>query len=136
LDLLAVEVVARNNSNTKGVYFPFADSADNLQGMVTRSNFKRASRTDQATLRSLQPYTGGNHLLRSLHDLDIQDKHHSLVPNVSAVTTPRIGVKLDPNGEPIGFAEGNVELELADPTEAPTVKFVFPPDSAFPGSRC
>ncbi len=33
----------------------------------------------------------------------------------------------------IGFAAGNVELELVDPTEAPTVKFVFPQDSAIPG---
>jgi hypothetical protein len=81
----------------------------------------------------LAAYSGSNHLLRSLHDLDIQDKHHSLVPNETAITAPRIGVKLDANGGPIGFADGNVELELVDPTEAPTVKFVFPQDSAFPG---
>ncbi|GIB53199.1 hypothetical protein VCSRO187_3498 [Vibrio cholerae] len=31
-------------------------------------------------LLELQPYTGGNKLLRSLHDLDITDKHKSLVP--------------------------------------------------------
>ena len=132
LDLLAVEVVRRNGGNTKSVYFPFADSADNLESMITRRNFHRASPADQALLRSLQPYTGGNQLLRSLHDLDIQDKHQSLIPHASVVTSPNVSVKMDATGNPVGFSEGRLELEV-DPHEAPKVKFTFPEDSVFAG---
>jgi hypothetical protein len=30
-------------------------------------------------LKSLQPYKGGNKLLRTIHDMDIADKHQSLI---------------------------------------------------------
>lgn len=134
LDLLAVEIVSRNGGNTKNVYFPFADSAANLDEMIKRRNCQRASDEAQAILRELQPYTGGNYLLRSLHDLDIQDKHHSLIPQASLVTTPRVSVKTDAAGNPVGFGEGKLELEV-DPNEAPTVKFTFPEDSVFAGAE-
>jgi len=134
LDLLAVEVVGRNGGNTKGVYFPFAGSAEDLDIMIVRRNFDRASTADQDLVRSLRPYTGGNYLLRSLHDLDIQDKHHSVIPHTSLVTTPKISVKLDSAGNPIGFREGRPELEV-DTSEPPNVKFTFPPDSAFAGEE-
>ena len=134
LDLLAVEVVGRNGGNTKGVYFPFAGSAKDLDIMIARRNFDRASTVDRDLVRSLQPYTGGNYLLRSLHDLDIQDKHHSLIPHTSLVTSPKISVKLDAAGNPIGFREGRPELEV-DTSEPPSVKFTFPPDSPFAGEE-
>jgi hypothetical protein len=134
LDLLAVEAVGRNGGNTKSVYFPFADSAANLDDMIKRRNFHRASLADQDAIRQFKPYTGGSHLLRSLHDLDIQDKHHSLIPHASLVTTPKIGVKMDSAGNPIGFAEGKLELEV-DPSEPPTVKFTFPDESVFAGEE-
>lgn len=130
LDLLAVEVVARNGGNTRNVYFPFADAAENLEEMIKRRNFHRASADDQAALKQLQPFTGGNTLLRSLHDLDIQDKHHSLIPHAAFMTTPKVGVKMDTDGNPVGFAEGKLELEV-DPDEKPAVKFTFPEDSVF-----
>jgi len=134
LDLLAVEVVARNSGNSKNVYFPFADSAENLDEMIKRRNFHRSSPADQEAIRQLKPFRGGNHLLRSLHDLDIQDKHHSLIPHASLVTLPKVSVKTDSAGNPIGFAEGKVELEV-DPSERPTVKFTFPEDSVFAGEE-
>lgn len=130
LDLLAVEIVARNGGNTKNVYFPFADTAENLEEMIKRRNFHRASAEDQAAVRQLEPFTGGNNLLRSLHDLDIQDKHHSLIPHAALMSSPKISVKMDGNGNPVGFAEGTLELE-ADPDEKPVVKFTFPEDSVF-----
>jgi hypothetical protein len=134
LDLLAVEVVSRNGGNSKSVYFPFADSAEMLEQMIKRRNFHRASDADLATLRQLQPYTGGHPLLRSLHDLDIQDKHHSLIPHAALITTPNVGVKLDGGGNPVGFAEGKLELQV-DPNEPPTVKFMFPDNSVFAGKE-
>jgi hypothetical protein len=99
---------------------------------LTRSG--RASTVDQDLVRSLQPYTGGNYSLRSLHDLDIQDKHHSLIPHTSLVTSPKISVKLDAAGNPVGFREGRPELEV-DTSEPPSVKFTFPPDSPFAGEE-
>lgn len=133
-DLLAVEAVGRHGGNTKNVYFPFADSAANLDDMIKRKNFHRASPDDQNAIRQFQPYSGGNHLLRSLHDLDIQDKHYSLIPHASFVTTPKLGVKTDSAGNPIGFAGGKLELEV-DPSEPPTVKFTFPENSVFAGEE-
>jgi hypothetical protein len=132
LDLLAVEVVARVSGNTKNVYFPFADSAGALDEMIKRRNFHRASSVDQDIVRQLQPFIGGNHLLRALHDLDIQDKHHSLIPHASLVTSPKIGVRTDSAGNPVGFTESKLELEV-DPSEPPTVRFTFPEDSVFAG---
>jgi hypothetical protein len=134
LDLLAVGVVGRNGGSTKGVYFPFADSAGNLESMIARRNFDRASVADQDLLKSLRPYIGGNVLLRSLHDLDIQDKHHCLIPHASLITSPNVRVKTDAMGAPIGFADGKPELEVG-PNETPKVKFTFPRDSVFSGEE-
>lgn len=134
LDLLAVEVVDRNGGNTKSVYFPFADSAESLDGIIRRRNFHRASGADLRTLRELEPYVGGNRLLRSLHDLDIQDKHHSLIPHAALITGPKVSVKTDSSGKPVGFAEGKLELEV-DTNEAPAVTFTFPDDSIFAGDE-
>ena len=134
LDLLAVEVVGRNGGNTKGVYFPFADSAEALEQMIKRRNFHRASNADVSILMELKPYSGGHPLLRALHDLDIQDKHHSLIPHAALITTPSVGVKMDPAGNPIGFAEGKLELQV-NPNEPPAVKFTFPSDSVFAGEE-
>ena len=130
LDLLAVEVVRRNCGNTRNVYFPFADAAENLEQMIKRRNFHRASAEDQDALRQLQRFTGGNNLLRSLHDLDIQDKHHSLIPHAAFMTSPKVRVKTDKNGNPVGLAGGKLEFEV-DPDEKPFVKFTFPKDSVF-----
>lgn len=46
------------------------------------------------------------------------------------MSSPKISVKMDGNGNPVGFAEGTLELE-ADPDEKPVVKFTFPEDSVF-----
>ena len=134
LDLLAVEAVVRNSGNNKNVYFPFSDAAETLEEMIKRRHFDRASVTDQNRIRELRPYTDGNHLLRALHDLDIQDKHHTLIPHASLVTTPKVGVKLDAAGNPVGFGEGELELEV-DPNEPPTVQFTFPQDSILAGQE-
>ncbi len=134
LDILAVALVARNGGNTKGVYFPFADSAENFEEMIRRRHFDRASATDQSILRNLRPYKGGNHLLRSLHDLDIQDKHHSLIPHASLAALPPFRVRTDEAGHPIGFDEGKVQIEV-DQSVPPQLQFMFPKGSAFEGEE-
>ncbi|WP_457321357.1 hypothetical protein [Stenotrophomonas sp. P5_B8] len=134
LDLLAVEVVKLNGGSSKGVYFPFADAAENLEATIKGRKWDRAAPEDVEIVRALRPYTGGNQLLRALHDLDIQDKHLSLIPNGAFLASGGVRVRQDENGKPVGFDEGKLEFEL-DPTSTPTAAFVFQDDSAFPGEE-
>lgn len=80
LDLLACDVVRLNKQSAKGVYFPFADSEAGLAEMIVRKKFSRASEDAQRLLKTIQPYRGGNELLRALHDLDVMDKHQLIIP--------------------------------------------------------
>ncbi len=132
LDLLAVDIVRVSGGDTKGVYFPFCSEEALLEETMKSRNLHRAQTRFQDMIRALKPYKGGNASLRALHDLDIQDKHHALIPNVASISSPPIGVALDANGAPIGFAEGQLQL-VADLTVAPKVKFTFPNGSALSG---
>jgi hypothetical protein len=80
LDLCANDLVRSKGKSTKGVYFPFADSKDGLDEMIKRKNFNRAGPVAVEALKFCAPYRGGNIGLRSLHELDIADKHQALVP--------------------------------------------------------
>jgi hypothetical protein len=80
LDLLANDLVRLAGKNPKEVYFPFARSEDELSEQIKRRNFDRAGPDAVALLKQLCPYKGGNVALRTIHDLDIQDKHQALVP--------------------------------------------------------
>lgn len=78
LDIMANDVVALGGAVPDGVYFPFARSAEDLEEMIRR-RFRRASDDAKELIRALQPYPGGNAMLRALHDLDIQDKHLGII---------------------------------------------------------
>ncbi|POC57377.1 hypothetical protein CRN32_06235 [Vibrio vulnificus] len=80
LDLLATELVEHAGQDAKNVYFPFGNDADGLDQMIKKRRIDKAGQGVVDIVRDLKPYTGGNKLLRSLHDLDITDKHKSLVP--------------------------------------------------------
>lgn len=80
LDLLATELVEFSGEDAKNVYFPFGNDAEGLEDMIKKRRINKAGEDVVKIIRSLKPYTGGNKLLRSLHDLDITDKHKSLVP--------------------------------------------------------
>ncbi len=80
LDLLATELVAKSDGNPKHVYFPFANDENSLDEMINKRHIDRAGDKAIALIKSLKPYKGGNDLLRALHDLDIIDKHRSLIP--------------------------------------------------------
>lgn len=83
LDLTAVWLVKMNHPDTiafsKGVQFPFANSEANLETIIKEKRFHRASTAAQDLLRTMRPYTGGNKLLRGLHDLNLRDKHNDLI---------------------------------------------------------
>jgi hypothetical protein len=82
LDLLASDLVLMVGGNTKDVYFPFSNDADGFEEMIKKRHFDHAGEDIVGIVRSLKPYKGGNDLLRALHDLDITDKHKTLIPTV------------------------------------------------------
>jgi hypothetical protein len=90
LDLMACELVRANNQSDSGVYFPFAESATELEGMIARRHMDRASAQVVDLIRSTAPFKGGNAALRAIHDLDIIDKHQSLIPVFDMVGTPEV----------------------------------------------
>jgi hypothetical protein len=79
LDHMACELVRRNGGSTKRVQFPFAASGDDLEKAIKHGHIDRASPQVLDKVRSLKPYKRGNEALRAVHDLDITDKHDSLV---------------------------------------------------------
>ena len=46
---------------------------------ITKRNFDKAGLDAVALLHTFAPYRGGNELLRAVHDLDIEDKHTTLL---------------------------------------------------------
>jgi hypothetical protein len=87
--------------------------------MVRRKNFHRAGSEAVSVLESLEPYTGGSTALRALHDLDIQDKHHTIIP---VAVLGSVGVF-------VNIVDGSPKIVPAD--SAPPV-LAFPKDTAFP----
>lgn len=127
LDLAACEMVARMEGNTNGVYFPFCDNPDDLDVMIKRRNFHRAGPDAIALLQQLKPYRGGNTALRAIHDLDVQDKHHSLIPTLMSFASPAISLWDD---------DGTRNLSIVSEPDAPAdLKLLFPADSALAGKQ-
>ena len=128
LNLMAVELVEMNGgaaTNTKGVCFPFCDHADNLDSMIKRRHFHRAGIEAVRLLQEIKPFTGGNAALRALHDLDIQDKHNSLIPNVLTMTSQEFTVDWSIPSPVFQVVEGST----------PSFTVVFPDESPLAGSE-
>ncbi len=94
LDLLACEAVRLNGDSDASTYFPFAESAGELETMIKR-RMSGASDAAKDLVRSFQPYIGGNAALRGVHDLDIYDKHRALLPTAAQLNFPGGGVGLE-----------------------------------------
>jgi len=80
LDLLACDLVRVNGGDVEDVYFPFCRNGNEFENVVAQRHIDRASPDIVDMFRSLEPYNGGNDALRSIHDLDISDKHKILQP--------------------------------------------------------
>lgn len=85
LDLLASDLVAANGGSTNNVYFPFAEDVDSFERMIKERHVDRAGEDVVEIIRSLKPYKGGNDMLRAIHDLDITDKHKTIIPTLHYV---------------------------------------------------
>jgi hypothetical protein len=86
LDLLVCDLVTINGKSAEDVYFPYCAKAADLPHMVRRRNIHRAGSDVVALIESMKPYKGGNIALRVIHDLDVTDKHHALLPVLSGVS--------------------------------------------------
>jgi hypothetical protein len=79
LDLLASELARINGKSDPNVYFPFSATMAEFPAAVAKRNFDKAGHDAVTLVHQLAPYRGGNELLRAIHDLDIEDKHTSLL---------------------------------------------------------
>ena len=100
LDIAACELARINNKSDKNVYFPFCDSEERLDETIKNKKFHRAGDKAISIIRELKPFTGGNTILRAIHDLDILDKHKLLIPIPVQLESPPIRIK-DDNDMPI-----------------------------------
>jgi hypothetical protein len=91
LDLMASELARLSGRSDEDVYFPFAADEEQLQKAIQK-RFRKAGDDAVELLRKFAPYRGGNHALRALHDLDVQDKHTSIIV---AAPRPTFRVQLD-----------------------------------------
>jgi hypothetical protein len=124
LDLMASELARLNARSDKDVYFPFSDGPDTFDEAVKRRCFHKTGDDAVALLRQFAPYRGGNEMLRTLHDLDIHDKHTALVPSgaLSRVHFQGLYDIDDPKA-------GNFAVTADD------IHYIFPENGPFGGRR-
>ena len=90
LDLLATSLAQRYGmANPSKAYFPFAnDAAEFCSGKFRGFKFIQAlPKPEQAIIKLLKPYEGGNSTLWDLHQLDIMRKHRRLLTVTSHAGT-------------------------------------------------
>jgi hypothetical protein len=127
LDHAAGDLVRAAKGNPRGVYFPFCDDPADLPDMIRAKKLHRAGPWAVALLESLQPYRGGNIMLRGLHDLDVHDKHQALVPGAASFASPVIRLWDDD-----GTYNPTV---MGDPSVASDFALTFGAESAFVGKE-
>jgi hypothetical protein len=112
LDLLTVALAERNgHGSPTDTYFPIWDDSYSLDDLLdpATKKIKRLSAADQATIKNLQPYEGGNYRLVALHKLDSTRKHRHLLSVVNApcaIIMPLTGVEFTPVWE--GFKDNAI----------------------------
>jgi hypothetical protein len=96
LDTLACDLVRIAGKSVQQVYFPFSATANELPEMIKRRNMNRAGTHVTKMIIDLAPYKGGNTMLRSIHDMNILDKHQTLVPVIAGGISPAMTIAFDP----------------------------------------
>lgn len=111
LDQAASELVRLNGGDDAKVHFPFCDTPDFLEEMIKNRNFHLAGAKAVEIVEDLEPYKGGNVLLRAIHDLNILDKHRAMLEVSREVSSPAF--RLGPESEPAGTTyRGTVGLNF------------------------
>jgi len=93
LDHLACHLVfANGNTPSRQTCFPIFDSAAKYQAMHAQK-VRGMSQGAIDVINAAKTYKGGNEPLYTLHELDIADKHHALLPTLLAVRQANIEIK-------------------------------------------
>jgi hypothetical protein len=125
LDLTAAEMVRVAGEDDTGVYFPFCENADDLDGMIKRRNFDRAGAEAVALLQTLKPYRNGNVALQVIHDLEIHDKHRALIPSAMSAASPIVRMWDE---------DGTINPQIiGDPAAPNDIKIMFPNEVGLQG---
>lgn len=137
LDLLASDLVRLNDRDPANVYFPFAESGDELEKMIKRRNMHLAAPEVVELMKSFKPYKGGNAALRAVHDLDIRDKHQMLIPAAGNAAWAFGGFGWHSLAD-VKVGAGVKGVRLGDwpigEGQHVTLTLLFPPDTPFGGN--
>lgn len=119
LDHMAVALARINGRGVSGVYFPFAENSEALEGAIASKKFDHASPEAVDMVRSLEPFRGGNHALRALHDFNVADKHKDFVPQLSAIRMPEVrlgggNIIIGQGGMTVPFRDGALFIECPE----------------------
>lgn len=133
LDHTAVALASAANVNTRHIYFPFAGSEAEFDGVETQKKVKGIDPGAVALMRTYQPFKGGDDFLWGLTRLDTTEKHKDLIVlskigNLSAVRNLRIvcgkigliatgGGRLD-EGIVVSNLGPSGTMETTDPSQA------------------
>jgi hypothetical protein len=110
-DYIAVALTAPpiGQGSAKNAYFPTGVNLKAFEAEVSRK-MKGAHPDGVKIVRDLEPYHGGKHSLRALHDLDVLDKHKLLIPALAAMHVERLGFTF---GDKVGSL-GGTDFEAVD----------------------
>lgn len=129
LDNLATSLAVHNGTTSqtklKDTYFPIGATKQVFEKRLT-NNLASASPAARRIVQRLKPYKGGTDAFWQLNQLDILDKHYSLIP-VGASHT-RVGMIFDPNRL---FAAHFPDKPLPDFKEMLPL-YLAPADTQFP----
>ncbi|BCW89951.1 hypothetical protein sos41_31190 [Alphaproteobacteria bacterium SO-S41] len=105
LDLLANVLVERDGGRSGDASFPISNTSDVFQKAAPKS-LRGASDTTVRKIEELQPFNTGNADLRTLHVLDIIDKHKTAIVTASAGSAQNITARQRGTGGTmsLGFA--------------------------------
>lgn len=79
LDIMVCDVARLRGRDTHQFKFPFAKDKDALE-KIFKLETRKIGDDVCAAIKKLNPVIGGNYPLRSLHDLDVLDKHRLIIP--------------------------------------------------------
>ena len=79
LDILICDIARLRGKSVDKLKFPFAANVEALEKILSK-DFPRLGEDVVDGIRAQQPFIGGNLALRGLHDLDIDDKHETVLP--------------------------------------------------------
>lgn len=110
LDLLVnTLLIDAGGTPTKETYFPFVKNAEQLPNRLTRTGLDKLKPHHVSVLKSHPPAQTINPLLYAVHDLDIVDKHRSILPVAAYLQVNSLEIS-----EPCNFGIYNCRFPLAD----------------------